>query len=192
MGRRGSDRRLRADRHGLQTIVSRQVDITDAPAVVTIGRIDGGVRINIIPDSVVLEGTIRALDPAVQRNLHARVKRTAESIAASAGADRGRLVRDRHGAHHLQRTSPHDPDEPDPAAASNQRLFEARPRPVAEDFSRFQQKVPGMFFYLGVNRPGADPSTVAANHSPLFYVDEGALPMGVRALSALAIDFLSQ
>jgi amidohydrolase len=75
---------------------------------------------------------------------------------------------------------------------SDQRLFEARPRTLAEDFSRYQEKVPGMFFYLGVNRPGVDPATVAANHSPLFYVDESALPVGVRALASLAVDYLTQ
>ena len=175
----------------LQTIVSRQIDLTAAPAVVTIGRINGGVRFNIIPDNVVLEGTIRALDRAVQRDLHARVKRTAESIAESAGATA-------EVSFEID-TAPitfNDPAlttrmTPTLRRVSDQRLFEARPRTLAEDFSRFQQKIPGMFFYLGVNRPGADPATVAANHSPLFYVDEGALPVGVRAMAALAIDFLS-
>jgi amidohydrolase len=176
----------------LQTIVSRQIDLTTAPAIVTIGRITGGVRFNIIPDSVVLEGTIRALDRAVQRDLHARVKRTAEAIAASAGAtaevsfeiDTAPIVYNDPAL--TTRMSP------TLRRVSDQRLFEARPRTLAEDFSRFQQKVPGMFFYLGVNRPGADPATVAANHSPLFYVDEGALPVGVRAMAELAVDFLNQ
>src|SRR5262245_23316725 len=71
---------------GLQTIVSRQIDITNAPAIVTIGRISGGIRFNIIPDSVIMEGTIRALDPQMQKDIHARIKRTAELIAQSAGA----------------------------------------------------------------------------------------------------------
>ena len=176
----------------LQTIVSRQIDLTAAPAVVTIGRINGGVRFNIIPDTVVLEGTIRALDRAVQRDLHARVKRTAESIAASAGA-----VAEVSFEIDTAPITYNDPAlttrmTPTLRRVSDQRLFEARPRTLAEDFSRFQQKVPGMFFYLGVNRPGVDPATVAANHSPLFFVDEGALPVGVRALASLAIDFLSQ
>lgn len=176
----------------LQTIVSRQVDLTAAPAVVTIGRINGGVRFNIVPDSVVLEGTIRALDRAVQRDLHARVKRTAEAVAASAGAT-AEVSFDID-------TAPityNDPAlttrmTPTLRRVSDQRLFEARPRTLAEDFSRFQEKVPGMFFYLGVNRPGVDPATVAANHSPLFHVDESALPVGVRALATLAVDYLTQ
>jgi amidohydrolase len=175
----------------LQTVVSRQTDLTAAPAVVTIGRINGGVRFNIIPDSVVMEGTIRALDRAVQRDLHARVKRTAESIAASAGATA-------EVSFEID-TAPITYNDPSLTArmtptlrrVSDQRLFEARPRTLAEDFSRFQEKVPGMFFYLGVNRPGADAATVAANHSPMFYVDEGALPVGVRAMAALAVDFLT-
>ena len=176
----------------LQTIVSRQINLTTAPAVVTIGRINGGVRFNIIPDAVVMEGTIRALDQAVQRDLHARVKRTAELIAESAGATA-------EVSFEID-TAPityNDPAlttrmSPTLRRVSDQRLFEALPRTLAEDFSRFHEKIPGMFFYLGVNRPGADPARVAANHSPLFYVDEGALPVGVRALASLAIDFLSQ
>jgi amidohydrolase len=175
----------------LQTIVSRQIDLTAAPAVVTIGRINGGVRFNIIPDSVVMEGTIRALDRDVQRDLHARVKRTAESIAASAGAT-AEVSFDIDTAPIVY----NDPAlttrmTPTLRRVSDQKLFEARPRTLAEDFARFQQKVPGMFFYLGINRPDADPATVAANHSPHFYVDEGALPAGVRALTALAMDYLS-
>jgi amidohydrolase len=175
----------------LQTIVSRQIDLTAAPAVVTIGRINGGVRFNIIPDNVVLEGTIRALDRAVQRDLHARVKRTAESIAESAGATAEVSFEIDTAPITFNDTALTTRMTPTLRRVSDQRLFEARPRTLAEDFSRFQQKVPGMFFYLGVNRPGADPATVAANHSPLFYVDEGALPVGVRAMAALAIDFLS-
>jgi amidohydrolase len=176
----------------LQTIVSRQIDLTAAPAVITIGRINGGVRFNIIPDSVLMEGTIRALDPAMQRDIHARVKRTAELVAESAGATA---------------TVEFDVDTApvvfnDPALTESMvptlgriaggKLYVARPRTLAEDFAKYQRQVPGMFFYLGVNREGADPATVAENHSPLFFVDEGALPVGVRALANLAVDYLSQ
>jgi len=176
---------------GLQTIVSRQADITNAPAIVTIGRINGGIRSNIIPDEVVMEGTIRALDPEMQKDIHARIRRTAEHIAESAGAKAtveitiGNPVTFNDPAlteamtPTLQRVAPN-------------KVFTVRPRTVAEDFSLYQQKVPGLFFYLGINRPGVDPSTVAENHSPYFFVDEGALPTGVRALAHLAVDYLNR
>jgi amidohydrolase len=174
----------------LQTIVSRQVDLTSAPAVVTIGRISGGVRFNIIPDSVLMEGTIRALDPKTQRDIHARVRRTAELVAASAGAtaevefdvDTAPVLHNDPGLTDLM--------TPTLRRIAGDRLFTARPRMLAEDFARFQERVPGMFFYLGVNRPGADAAAAAANHSPQFFVDEGALSTGVRALAALAVDYL--
>ena len=175
----------------LQTIVSRQVDLTAAPAVVTIGRINGGIRFNIIPDSVLMEGTIRALDPKVQRDLHERVKRTAELVAQSAGAT-AEVTFDIDTAP----VTSNDPAltermVPTLRRVAGNRVFMAQPRTVAEDFSRFQQRVPGVFFYLGVNRKGAEESTVAANHSPHFFVDEGALPTGVRALAHLAVDYLA-
>ena len=177
---------------GLQTIVSRQIDITQAPAVVTIGRINGGVRYNIIPDEVTLEGTIRALDPAVQKDLIARVERTAKLIAQSAGAEAAVMV---------ENTAPVTYNDPKLTAAMAPTLrrvagadktFEVQPTTLAEDFSKFQQKVPGVYFYLGVNKPDADPATVARNHSPLFFVNEDALPTGVRAMANMATDFLQQ
>jgi amidohydrolase len=177
---------------GLQTIVSRQVDLTAAPAIVTIGAISGGVRNNIIPDSVVMIGTIRTFDPAVQRDVHERVRRAAEAIAQSAGATAQVTI---------------DPGNPvtynDPAltermlptlrhVAGAGQVALNPPLTTAEDFSRYQQRVPGLFFFLGITPPGADPRTVAPNHSPRFFVDEAALPVGVRALAHLAVDYLSQ
>lgn len=176
---------------GLQTITSRQVDITTAPAIVTIGAINGGVRFNIIPDSVVMVGTIRAFDTAVQRDIHERVRRTAESIAQSAGAtaqvtiDAGIPVTYNDPA----LTERMLPTLRRVAGAANVRL--APPLTTAEDFSRYQERIPGLFFFLGITPPGTDPRTVAPNHSPRFVVDEAALPVGVRALAHAAVDYLS-
>jgi amidohydrolase len=173
----------------LQTIVSRQVDITNAPAIVTIGRINGGIRFNIIPDSVVMEGTIRTLDAKMQADIHSRIIRTAKLIAESAGAEADVRI-DRNTAVTTNDPKLTEQMSPTLRRVSGGKLFDVRPRTVAEDFSFFQEKVPGMFFYLGINAPGADPSKVAENHSPYFFVDEGALPTGVRALASLAIDYL--
>jgi amidohydrolase len=178
--------------NSLQTIVSRQVDITQAPAVVTIGRITGGIRYNIIPDQVVMEGTIRALDPDVQKDLHARVTRTAQLIAQSAGAE---------AAVEIETTAPvtfNDPKLTELMAptlrrvAGNDKVFIVPPTTLAEDFSKFQQKVPGVYFYLGVNQAGADPAKVPRNHSPLFFVNEDAFPTGIRAMANMALDFLQK
>ena len=175
---------------GLQTITSRQVDITAAPAIVTIGAINGGVRYNIIPDSVVMIGTIRTFDAAVRRDIHERVRRTAESIAQSAGAtalvavDTGAPVTYNDPA----LTERMLPTLRQVAGATNVRL--AQLLTPAEDFSRYQERIPGLFFFLGITPAGADPRTVAANHSPRFFVDEAALPLGVRALAHVAVDYL--
>jgi amidohydrolase len=176
---------------GLQTIVSRQVDITAAPAIVTVGAINGGVRYNIIPDSVVMVGTIRAFDAALRRDVHERVRRTAESIAQSAGAtavvtiDSGPPVTYNDPA----LTEKMVPTLRQVAGADRVRL--ATPLTTAEDFSRYQERIPGLFFFLGITPASADPRTVAPNHSPRFFVDEAALPLGVRALAHAAVNYLT-
>ncbi|MGH7468588.1 MAG: amidohydrolase [Longimicrobiales bacterium] len=176
--------------NGLQTIVSRQINITNAPVIVTIGRINGGIRFNIIPDSVVMEGTIRALDPDMQKDVHARIKRTAEMIAQSAGAladvriDIGNPVTFNDPALTEQML-------PTLRRIAGNRVMVVQAQTVAEDFSKFQQRVPGLFFFLGITPAGTDPGKVAANHSPYFFVDEAAFPTGMRALAGLALDYLS-
>lgn len=176
---------------GLQTIISRQTDITSVPAIVTVGAINGGIRSNIIPDSVVMIGTIRTFDPTQRADIFARMKRTAEQIAASSGATAAFVVDSGY------------PVTVNDTALTNQMLPTLRwaagdagasVRPLvtgAEDFSYFQEKVPGVFVMLGVTSKDKDPRTAAANHSPYFFADEAALPNGVRAMAALAVDFLA-
>jgi amidohydrolase len=177
---------------GLQTITSRQIDVTAAPAIVTVGAINGGVRFNIIPDSVVMIGTIRTFDAAVRNDIHARVRRTAESIAQSAGAT-ARVTIDTGTA--VTYNDPALTESIVPtlrAVAGTNHVALAPVITASEDFSRYQQRIPGVFFFLGITPPGTDPSKVAPNHSPRFYVDEAALPVGVRALAHLAVDYLSR
>jgi amidohydrolase len=176
---------------GLQTIISRQTDITAVPAIVTVGAINGGIRSNIIPDSVMMIGTIRTFDPAQRTDIFARMKRTAEQIALSSGATASFVVDSGY------------PVTVNDTALTNQMLptlrWAAREagaslRPLvtgAEDFSYFQEKVPGVFVMLGVTPKGKDPRTVAANHSPFFFADEAALPAGVRTMAGLAVDYLA-
>lgn len=175
---------------GLQTVISRQSDLTRAPAVVTIGIIRGGVRSNIIPDKVEMIGTIRTLDPKMREEILARVRRTAEGIAESAGAvaevriDEGLPVTMNDPA----LTARMLPALEQVAGANNVRL--APPKTGAEDFALFAKQIPGLYLFLGSSTPGKDPATVAPNHSPFFVVDEAALPVGVKALTGLVLDYL--
>jgi amidohydrolase len=172
----------------LQTIVSRQVDITRLPAIVTVGQFNGGVRSNIIPDSVRMTGTIRTFDDRTQADIHARVKRTAESIAAAAGAT---------AEVKIDKQYPVTANDPELTARMTSTLERVAPGAFAEsalitgaeDFTYYQRRTPGLFISLGVT-PKDQVGKAAANHSPRFFVDESALVTGVRALSHLAADYL--
>lgn len=174
----------------MQTIISRQVNITEAPAVVTVGRFSGGNRANIVPDEIELEGTIRAFDEVVRKDIQRRVNLIATNIAEAAGATAtvnftlGYPVT-RNDESLTQRMLP---TLRRVAGADNVRLGPLTG--TAEDFSFFQQKVPGMFFFLGVTPNDQDPGKAAMNHSPLFFADESALPMGVKVMTNLALDYL--
>ena len=173
---------------GLQTIVSRQLDITAQPAIVTVGQFDGGVRNNIIPDTVRLVGTIRTFDDAMQADIHERVKRTAQRIAEAAGAtadvriDRGYPVT----TNHPQLTARMLPTL---ERVAGKQIVELGKITGAEDFTYFQREVPGLFIFLGIT-PKEQVGKAPANHSPRFFVEESALVTGVRALTNLAADYL--
>ncbi|WP_043113442.1 amidohydrolase [Solimonas soli] len=176
---------------GLQTIPSRQMDVTRAPTIVTIGKIEGGVRDNIIPDQVQMKGTLRALDEDMRRQLHERVTRTAQDIAQASGASAEVHISERHAypvtVNDAQLTQKMLPTL---CRAFGERLFEARPMLGAEDFSFFAREIPGLFLFVGVRPKGADPDSVGANHSPRFSMDEAALQTGVEALTRLSWDYL--
>ncbi|HYC51873.1 MAG TPA: amidohydrolase [Gemmatimonadaceae bacterium] len=174
----------------LQTVTSRQTDITQAPAIVTIATIHGGVRGNIIPDSVVMTGTIRTLDPKQREDILARVRRTAEKTAESFGATARVTTQQGYPVTY------NDPALTERSlstlrSAADGRVALTSPTMGSEDFSYFQQRIPGFYFFLGVTPRGQDPVTAPRNHSPYFAADEYALPVGVRALTQLAIDYLA-
>jgi amidohydrolase len=175
---------------GLQTITSRQVDLIESPAVVTVGRINGGVRYNIVPDSTVLEGTVRTFNEDMRSAIHERIKRTAESIAASAGATAAVKIERYTGVtvNDVALTERMAPTLKRVAGADN--VAVAKQTTTAEDFALYEQKVPGMFFFLGITPKGQDASKAAPNHSPRFFVDEAALVPGIRAMASLAVDYL--
>lgn len=175
---------------GLQTIVSRQVDITAQPAIVTVGQFEAGVRHNIIPDSARLVGTIRTFDETMQADIHERVRRTAERIAEAAGAsaevriDRGPPVT-ANDAGLMRRMMP------TLERVAAERLRESPRVTTAEDYAYYQREVPGLFLFLGITPP-EQVGTAPANHSPRFFVDESALVTGMRTLAHLAADYLFQ
>jgi amidohydrolase len=175
---------------GLQTITSRQVDLTTTPAVVTIGSIHGGVRNNIVPDSVELLGTVRAFDPAVRADLHKRITRTAEQIALSAGGTAMVEIRI------LYPVTINDPALTERMHATLVRVAgpsnvaTAKQTTTSEDFSMYEEKVPGMFVFLGITPKGTDMAAAAPNHSGRFFIDETALITGVRTMANLAVDYL--
>jgi amidohydrolase len=175
---------------GIQTLTSRQTDLTLTPAVVTVGMMRGGIRTNIVPDSVEMAGTIRSFDEGVRESLHQRLTRTAENIAAASGATA--TVR-------IQKMTPvtfNNPQLTERMVPTLERVLGktnvslGSPTTTAEDFSFFQQAAPGLFFFIGVT-PKDQLAQAAPNHSPRFFVDEGVLVPGMRSLANLAIDFLS-
>ena len=176
---------------GLQTIISRQVDLSSANAIVTVGAFNAGNRTNIIPDSAVLIGTVRTFDEAVRKEIHARIKKTAEGIAQSAGATADAQIEIGYpvNANDPALTARMVPSLQRSVGAKN--VAEAPRTTASEDFSRYSLKVPGLFIGLGVTSPNKDWRTAAANHSPLFEADEAALPVGVKVMSNLAIDYLT-
>ena len=176
---------------GLQAIVSRNMNITKEPSVVTIGVFHGGVRKNIIPDEVRMEGTIRTFDEEQRSAIHDHVKRITEMIAAAGGARAQVQIKRGYDV------TVNDPALTEWAVPTLARIAGAENVGVvdkvcgAEDFSFYQRAVPGVFLRLGCTPPGKEIAKSAPNHSPRFFVDEDCLGLGVRALSALAVDWLS-
>ncbi len=177
---------------GLQTIISRQTELTENAAVITIGSIHGGVRSNIIPDQVEMIGTIRTLNTEMQDKIHKKIRLTVTKIAESAGA----VAEVRIGKGNP--VTYNDPELmatmlPTLKAAVGAENVELRKAITgAEDFSFYQKQVPGLFFFLGGMPKGKKPEDAAPHHSPDFYIDESCLKLGVRSLSYLVLDYMEQ
>ncbi len=177
---------------GLQTIVSRQVDLTEQPAVITVGKIQSGVRANIIPETAVMIGTIRTLDTSMQRQIHQKIVRTAEKIAESAGARAEIRIENKTPVTYnnpalMARALPSLRE-----AAGETNVVERKPMTGAEDFGFFAQKVPSVFFFLGGMPKGKNPEDAAAHHTPDFYIDESGMKLGVRAFCYLVLDYFGR
>jgi amidohydrolase len=178
--------------NGLQTIVSRQTELTKEAAVITIGRIQAGIRENIIPEEAFMAGTIRTLDKDMQEQIHEKITRTATKIAESAGATAEVII---------DKKTPityNDPALTEKVVTSLQKSAGAekvvRINAVtgAEDFAFYQKKVPGFFFFVGAMPPDQDSSKAPAHHTPDFMIDERGMLTGLKAMLNLTLDYMFQ
>ena len=173
---------------GLQVIPSRQLDMTKALSLVTIGSIQGGVRGNILPNEVRMLGTIRTFDTDIREDFHRRIRQTAQNIAEASGATAEVII---------SGSAPVTFNDPELLARMTPTLLKVTGEGNlitpsvemgAEDFPFLTQNAKGLYFYLGVRTPGKE---IESQHSPTYYVDESSLQLGVRALSSLAVDYLN-
>ena len=178
--------------NGLQTIISRQTQLTKEGAVISVGLIRGGVRNNIIPEEVEMIGTIRTLDVDMQKKIHEKIKITATKIAESAGAVAEVDIQLGYPITHndVNLTAQMLPTVKEVAGKENVILVDARTG--AEDFSFYAREVPGLFLFLGGMPKGQDPAEAASHHTPDFFIDESSMKLGVRTLCNLTIDYMAQ
>lgn len=175
---------------GLQTIISRQSDLTKEAAVISVGRINSGIRENIIPETLEMSGTIRTLDAEMQKIIHEKIRLTATKIAESAGAraeviiDKKTPVTYNDEKLTLQMVSSLQ------KAAGEKNVIEINPDTGAEDFAYYQEKVPGMFFFVGACPPETDPAKAASHHTPDFMMDERSMLTGLKAMLQLTFDYM--
>jgi amidohydrolase len=175
---------------GLQTIISRQTELTKEPAVITIGRFNSGIRENIIPEEAVMSGTIRTFDKKMQADIYQRMKTTAENIAESSGATAEVTINPGSPVTYndLALTEKMIPSLQ--RAAGKENTKQVNPVTMGEDFSFFQEKVPGLFFFIGGMAPGTDPKKAPIHHTPDFMIDESGFGTGVKALLNLTTDYM--
>jgi amidohydrolase len=175
---------------GLQTIVSRNVNITESAAVISVGQINAGVRSNVIPEELTMNGTIRSLDSKVQQMVHLRIKQVATAIAESAGATADVTITNKTA---ITYNDPSLTEKMIPtleAVAGKENVLLTPAVTGAEDFSFYQEKIPGLYFFLGGAPKGKPISETAPHHTPDFYIDEGGFVLGMKAMSELTIDYM--
>lgn len=174
--------------NNIQTIVSRNMELINQAAVVTVGQIHGGVRSNIIPEEVYMEGTIRTLDTDMQSKLFSRLETIVTKTAEANGAKAILDIREGYPVTYNdpELTTMMAPTLKAVAGSNNVNYINAITG--AEDFSFFQEKVPGFYFFIGGLPPGGTP---AGHHTPDFYIDEAGMKLGVRAMANLVIDYFA-
>lgn len=174
---------------GLQMIVARRSELPKAPVVITVGRINGGVRENIIPEELTMAGTIRTLDADMQKETHERIRQTATKIAESMGATAEVIIENKAL---LTYNTPDLVKKMLPSlekAAGKENVLESDWVTGAEDFSSFGTKAPSFYFMVGGMPKGADPKTTAGHHTPDFFIDDSRLDVGVKAFANIVFDY---
>ncbi|SNZ00085.1 amidohydrolase [Flagellimonas pacifica] len=174
---------------GLQTIISRETELTNEAAVITVGKITSGVRFNIIPESAELIGTIRTLDYDMQKHINKRMEEMVPAIAQAYGGDATIDIKSSTSItfNDLELTPKMVPTLQRVAGTENVVVHKAITG--AEDFSYFQEKVPGLYFFLGGMTPGNTESF--PHHTPDFKIDDSGLLLGVKAMTELTLDYLN-
>jgi len=177
---------------GLQTIISRQTELTKAAAVISVGKINSGVRNNIIPEEAEMIGTIRTLDTGMQEKIHNDIRHVATKIGESMGAEVEVDIQKGYPVTYNDPalTAGMVPTLEQVAGKENIVLIDAITG--AEDFSFFQKKIPGFYFFVGGMPQGMDPADAAPHHTPDFYIEEEGMKLGVKALAALTVDYMMQ
>lgn len=179
--------------NSLQTIVSRNVNLGQNPAIVTVGAINGGNRTNIIPEKVEMLGTLRSFSPSDEQLLISRVKQIATKTAEAGGAIAEVTIP--YESHYpVMYNNPLLTREMLPSleeTAGASKIIDGPALTGSEDFSFYAEKVPALFIFLGGMPKGGDPSTVAVNHSPDFYIDESGFSLGAKALCNLTLDYMN-
>ena len=177
---------------GLQTIVSRNIDLTKEGAVISVGSIHSGIRFNIIPEHAQIVGTIRTLDRGMKEVIRERMLNLVPSIAKAYGGEA--IVRIEDGAD-ITYNDPTLTAQLIPSlkkVTQSDKVFEINAITGAEDFSYFQNEIPGFFFFLGGTHPDTAAADIASHHTPDFIADDSALGLGVNALIRITLDYLEQ
>jgi len=176
--------------NGLQTIVSRQTELTKEAAVISVGRINAGIRENIIPEELMMAGTIRTLDNDMRTKIHEKIKLTATKIAESGGATAEVSIVNKTPVTY------NDPELTEKMigslqkAAGKENVMRINAVTGAEDFAFFQQKVPGFFFFVGAMMATQDPNIVPSHHTPDFMIDEIGMRTGLKAMLNVTLDYM--
>jgi len=176
-----------------QTIVSRQLDINSDPAVVTFGIFNGGQRFNIVPDTAELLGTVRTFDEGMRKQALASLRNIAEHVAAANGATvEAQIPTDSNPVNYNDPALTARVRASLETAIGKQHVSEAARWMASEDFPSLGLSVPApsVYFFVGATPVGTDPATAPVNHSPKFFLDEGALDIGTQAMLQAALDFL--
>jgi amidohydrolase len=177
--------------NGLQTIVSRQTELTKEAAVITVGRLQAGVRENIIPEEAFMAGTIRTLDPDMQKKIHEKIILTATKIAESAGATAEVIIENKTPVTYNDINLTEKVVGSLQKAAGIDNVIRINAVTGAEDFAFFQEKIPGFFFFVGAMPPDQDPNKVPAHHTPDFMIDERGMLTGLKAMLDVTMDYMS-